>query len=82
MATPLKRGTANPNALVGLMARLGVLLGGRVRKLRAVEDQSVPIPEAITSELGGTIYIMGGDCSREHLGVDWTAFKKYNAPVL
>jgi hypothetical protein len=27
--------------------------GGRVRKLRAVEDQSAPIPEEITSELGG-----------------------------
>ena len=29
----------------GLMARLGVPVGGRVRKLRAVEDQSAPIPE-------------------------------------
>jgi hypothetical protein len=28
----------------GIMARLGVLVGGRVRKLRAVEDQSGPIP--------------------------------------
>ena len=37
------------------MARLGVPLGGRVRKLRAVEDQSAPIPEEITSELGGVI---------------------------
>ena len=27
------------------MARLGVPVGGRVRKLRAVEDQSAPIPE-------------------------------------
>jgi len=36
----------------GLMARLGVPVGGRVRKLRAVEDQSVPIPEETTSELG------------------------------
>ena len=27
-------------------------VGGRVRKLRAVEDQSAPIPEEITSELG------------------------------
>jgi hypothetical protein len=26
------------------MARLGVPVGGRVRKLRAVEDQSAPIP--------------------------------------
>ena len=37
------------------MARLGVPLGGRVRKLRAVEDQSAPIPEEITSELGGSM---------------------------
>jgi hypothetical protein len=37
------------------MARLGVPLGGRVRKLRAVEDQSTPISEERTSELGGTI---------------------------
>jgi len=28
----------------GLLARLGVPVGGRVRKLRAVEDQSDPIP--------------------------------------
>ena len=37
------------------MARLGVPVGGRVRKLRAVEDQSPPIPEEIASELGGII---------------------------
>ena len=37
------------------MARLGVPVGGRVRKLRAVEDQSAPIPEEIASELGGII---------------------------
>jgi len=37
------------------MARLGVPMGGRVRKLRAVEDQSAPIPEEIMSELGGII---------------------------
>jgi hypothetical protein len=36
----------------GLMARLGVPVGGRVRKSRAEEDQSAPIPEGITSELG------------------------------
>jgi len=30
-------------------------VGGRVRKLRAVEDQSAPIPEEIASELGGII---------------------------
>jgi|CXWL01.1.fsa_nt_gi hypothetical protein len=39
--------------LLGLMARLGVPVGGRVEKLRAVEDQSVPIPGERTSELGG-----------------------------
>jgi len=38
------------------MARLGVPLGGRVKKLRAVEDQSRPIPEETTSELGRIIY--------------------------
>jgi hypothetical protein len=37
------------------MARLGVPVGGRVRKLRVVEDQSTPIPEEIASELGGII---------------------------
>jgi hypothetical protein len=36
------------------MARLGVPVGGRVRKPRAVEDLSVPIPEKITKELGGS----------------------------
>jgi hypothetical protein len=30
-------------------------LGGRVRKLCAVEDQSAPILEEITSELGGSV---------------------------
>ena len=34
------------------MARLGVPVSGRVRKLRAVEDQSAPIPEERTSKLG------------------------------
>ena len=33
------RGSPSPR----LMVRLGVPVGGRVRKLRAVEDQSVPI---------------------------------------
>jgi hypothetical protein len=42
-----------------LMARLGVPVGGRVRKLRAVEDQPAPIPEEITSELGGSMYRWG-----------------------
>ena len=36
------RGLRRPSP--GLMARLGVPVGGRVRKLRAVEDQSAPIP--------------------------------------
>jgi hypothetical protein len=35
-------------------------VGGRVRKLRAVEDHSAPIPEEITSELG-RIYLMDED---------------------
>ena len=37
------------------MARLGVPFGGRVRKSRAMEDQSDPIPEEKTNELGGSI---------------------------
>jgi hypothetical protein len=44
------------------MARFGVPVGGRVKKLRAVEDQSAPIPREVTSELGG-IYWMDGDRS-------------------
>jgi hypothetical protein len=36
------RGLRRPSP--GLMARLGVPVGGRVRKLRAVENQSAPIP--------------------------------------
>jgi hypothetical protein len=39
----------------GLMTRLGVPVGGRVRKLRAVEDQSAPIPEERMSKLRGII---------------------------
>ena len=41
-------------------------IGGWVRKLRAVEDQSAPIPEEITSELGRIIYIV----RRAHLRID------------
>ena len=37
------------------MVRLGVPVGGWVKKLRAVEDQSAPIPEEKTSELGELI---------------------------
>jgi hypothetical protein len=47
------RGLGRPS--LGLMARLGVPVGGRVRKLRAVEDQSGPIPEDRTSKLGRSI---------------------------
>jgi len=37
------------------MAHLGVPVGGRVRKLRAVEDPSVPIPYERTNKRGGII---------------------------
>ena len=37
------------------MTRLGVPVGGRVRMSRAVKDQSAPIPEEITSELGWAV---------------------------
>ena len=47
------RGLRRPS--LGLMARLGVPVGGRVRKLRAVEDHSVSIPKEVTSKLGGGI---------------------------
>jgi hypothetical protein len=43
---------------LGLMTRLGVPVGGRVRNLRAVKDQSAPIPREKTSKLGGSIYIV------------------------
>jgi hypothetical protein len=39
----------------GLMAHLGVPVGGRVRRLRAVEDQSAPIPEEMAGEFGRII---------------------------
>ena len=42
------RGLPSP----GLMARLGVPVGGRVRMSRAVEDQSALIPGERTSKLG------------------------------
>ena len=51
------RGRGLPS--LGLMARLGVPVGGRVRKLRAVEDQSAPIPGETTSELGKIICMDG-----------------------
>ena len=39
----------------GLMARLGVPVGGRERKLRAVEDQSAPITERERASLEGRL---------------------------
>ena len=53
LAAPLTRDEEIERPSLGLVARLGVPVGGRVRKLRAVEDQSVPIPKEIPSELGG-----------------------------
>jgi hypothetical protein len=52
------RGLRRPSP--GLMARLGVPAGGRVRKLRAVEGQSAPIPERSRASLEGAI-----------LGAEW-----------
>ena len=49
------RGLRRPSP--GLLARFGVPVGGRVRKLRAVDDQSAPIPEEIASELGRIIVL-------------------------
>ena len=48
------RGLPSP----GLMARFGVPVGGWVRKLRAVEDQSAPIPGERTRKLGRSMYIV------------------------
>jgi hypothetical protein len=59
------RGRGRPSP--GVMARLGVPVDGRVRKLRAVEDQSAPILEEITSELGR---IIGSFVRRAHLRID------------
>ncbi len=50
------RGLRRPSP--GLRARPGVPVGGAVRKLRAVEDQSAPIPEEATSKLGRSIIEM------------------------
>jgi hypothetical protein len=46
------RGRGLPS--VGLMARLGVPVGGRVRMLRAVEDQSAPTLKRYRASLEGT----------------------------
>jgi hypothetical protein len=51
----LKRDMANRKALARANGTSRRASEWRVRKLRAVEDQSAPIPEEITSELGGTI---------------------------
>jgi len=62
------RGLRRPS--LGPMARLGVPVGGRVRKLRAVGDQSDPIPEEITSELGEIVdpdKVSGSDSRQSHL---------------
>jgi hypothetical protein len=64
------RGRGLPS--LGLMARLGVPVGGRVRKLRAVEDQSAPIPEEISSKLGGSIYMV----RRAHSRIDQATLEK------
>src|SRR5437867_6593411 len=45
------RGLPSP----GLMARLGVPVGGRVRKSRAVGDQSAPILERLRASLEGPL---------------------------
>src|SRR6185295_4788878 len=42
-------------------------VGGRVRTLRAVEDQSAPLPEETTSELGRSMYIGGDKGIRNHI---------------
>jgi hypothetical protein len=44
-------------------------VGGRVRKLCAVEDQSAPIPEEIASELVETIVFMVARCA--YVRMDW-----------
>ncbi len=56
----------------GLMARLGVPVGGRVRKLRAEEDPSAPIPEEKTSELGRMICRL---IRRAHSRIDQATLK-------
>jgi hypothetical protein len=48
----MRIGRASP----GIMARPDMPVGGRVRKSRAVEDQSSSIPVERTSKLGGIIF--------------------------
>ena len=51
------RGRGLPS--LGIMARLGVPVDGRVRRLRTVEAQLAPIPKEISRKLGSSIYIVG-----------------------
>jgi len=54
LITPLARATRGRELPShGQLARLGMPAGGRVRKPSAVGDQSAPIPEERTNELGG-----------------------------
>jgi hypothetical protein len=46
-------------------------VGGWVKKLRAVEDQSAPIPEETTSETGRIIYIVRHAQSRIDQAILW-----------
>jgi len=50
------RGIRRPSP--GLMARLGVPVGGWVRKLCAVEDQSAPLPGEMTSKFEGAFLVL------------------------
>jgi hypothetical protein len=43
-------------------------VGGRLKTLRAVEDHSAPIPEEVTSKLGGSIIELCSQGSRARLG--------------
>ena len=61
------------------MARLGVPVGWWVRKLRAVEDQSAPIPEERMSKLGGVICNL---VRRPHLDQHGWPSKRGNASEL
>jgi len=59
----ITRGELDWEALARDKARLGALRAGRVKMLRAVEDQSALIPEERTSELGRIkISRMGSGC--------------------
>ena len=52
LTTPFQRGEERiRRTSSGLVTRFGVPVGGRVRKLGAVKDQSAPIPGEKTSEL-------------------------------